>query len=450
MHAALREAAERERTTCWTGGCGLERATAGCHRSLAPSQPDRGGACRGRRRPAGPGAAGRGCSCARRRGGAEPGDELIGLTDDGSLLVPALGLQLPAPQLTAQQARDIGTLLASNATPQTSPSPLPTATALWQVHTERRALRNEASGPDTTRPSAQALVLPTPTLRSAARAFRRCPPDLAPTAVADDHRCWRGAGVFGGGRPAQPDRGRPRATRPRPRRLVVTQLCPAAADPALTGSARVAVVARSGLRRRYEETPTSPPRPHGATADEAATALQPARGGRTDPVSARATSTGYRRRRAWLGIPDPATGQKHSVPPQRPLHADHVLADDIFPPAAAAYAERRPARSWPLFIWCPGRHSPSVRPGTRAGWPGPRPDRRHLRRRPPGGHGRPRRRRPGRRRHCLRRPPSRSARRRAARRMRCRPSTRATAPKPRPTSLESWPSTTVRTRWTCP
>jgi DNA-binding SARP family transcriptional activator len=71
-------------------------------------------------------------------------------------------------------------------------------------------------------------------------------------------------------------------------------------------------VARSGRRRRYEEAVAYlATRPHGATADEAATALQPARGGKTDPVSARAyvhrVTAGAR---AWLGD-DPATGQKH-------------------------------------------------------------------------------------------------------------------------------------------
>jgi DNA-binding SARP family transcriptional activator len=73
-----------------------------------------------------------------------------------------------------------------------------------------------------------------------------------------------------------------------------------------------AVVAKSGLRRRYEETVAYlATRPHGATVEEAADALQPARGGKTDPVSARAyvhrVAAGAR---SWLGA-DPATGEKH-------------------------------------------------------------------------------------------------------------------------------------------
>jgi DNA-binding SARP family transcriptional activator len=104
-----------------------------------------------------------------------------------------------------------------------------------------------------------------------------------------------------------------------------------------------AAVARSGLRRRYEETLAYlATRPHGATADEAATALQPARGGRTDPVSARAyvhrVTAGAR---AWLGT-DPATGQKHLSSGHSGRYTlTHVLVDvDLFRQLRARAAVR--------------------------------------------------------------------------------------------------------------
>ena len=108
-----------------------------------------------------------------------------------------------------------------------------------------------------------------------------------------------------------------------------------------------AAVARSGLRRRYEETVAYlATRPHGATADEAATALQPARGGRTDPVSARAYVHRVTGARAWLGT-DPATGQKPSSGHRGRYTLTNVLVDaDLFRQlrARARTRERRPAR----------------------------------------------------------------------------------------------------------
>jgi DNA-binding SARP family transcriptional activator len=104
-----------------------------------------------------------------------------------------------------------------------------------------------------------------------------------------------------------------------------------------------AAVARSGLRRRYEETVAYlATRPHGATADEAATALQPARGGKTDPVSARAyvhqITAGAR---AWLDT-DPATGRKHLSSSHRGRHTlTGVLVDaDLFRQLRARAAVR--------------------------------------------------------------------------------------------------------------
>jgi len=102
-------------------------------------------------------------------------------------------------------------------------------------------------------------------------------------------------------------------------------------------------VARSGRRRRYEEAVAYlATRPHGATADEAATALQPARGGKTDPVSARAyvhrVTAGAR---AWLGT-DPATGQKYLGVGYRGRYAlTGVLVDaDLFRQLRARAAVR--------------------------------------------------------------------------------------------------------------
>ena len=129
-----------------------------------------------------------------------------------------------------------------------------------------------------------------------------------------------------------------------------------------------AAVARSGLRRRYEETLAYlATRPHGATADEAATALQPARGGGTDPVSARA----YVHRVTAA----PAPGWLPTRPPSA-LSSSHsgryTLTTCSSTSTCSASCARRAGTTacptcWPLFIWCPGRHSPSVRPVT-SGW----------------------------------------------------------------------------------
>ncbi|SOC46119.1 DNA-binding transcriptional activator of the SARP family [Blastococcus aggregatus] len=258
--------------------------------------------------------------------GAEPeqgGDEwLLTLTDDGSLLVPALGLRLPAPQLTVQQARDIATLLAFERDSEDAPIPAADGDRLWQVHTDAAgALHGDLTGPDTAAPPTSA---PSPRLRRSliAEAVRDLTPPTptgSPTGAGTSWTTNDAADVPASTAPAdvrreveadlaQLDRDladwwSPNCARPR-----LTLLGPVA----LRAHGDEAAVARSGLRRRYEETVAYlATRPHGATADEAATALQPARGGRTDPVSARAyvhrVAAGAR---AWLGT-DPATGQKH-------------------------------------------------------------------------------------------------------------------------------------------
>ncbi|SNR79469.1 LysM peptidoglycan-binding domain-containing protein [Blastococcus mobilis] len=277
---------------------------------------------------------------------------LVTLTDDGSLLVPALGLQLPAPQLTAQQARDIATLLAFERDTEDEPIPAADGERPWQVHTDAAgALRADVSHSDTTAPRAQ---LPAP------RSARRQPSTAAaldsallgptdtqtgtPSPISDDAEAP--------GRSAPADLcSRIEDDLEQLDRDLADWWSPGCARPRLTlfGPVTVrahgdeAAVARSGLRRRYEETVAYlATRPHGATADEAATALQPARGGKTDPVSARAyvhrVTAGAR---AWLGS-DPATGDKHLSSGHRGRYTlTNVLVDaDLFRQLRARAAVR--------------------------------------------------------------------------------------------------------------
>jgi DNA-binding SARP family transcriptional activator len=102
-------------------------------------------------------------------------------------------------------------------------------------------------------------------------------------------------------------------------------------------------VARSGLRRRYEEAVAYlATRPHGATVDEAAIALQAVRTKSSDPVSARAyvhrVTAGAR---AWLGA-DPASGEKYLSPGHRGRYIlSGVLVDvDLFRQLRARAAVR--------------------------------------------------------------------------------------------------------------
>ncbi|MGX5653228.1 LysM peptidoglycan-binding domain-containing protein [Geodermatophilus nigrescens] len=258
--------------------------------------------------------------------GAEPeqvSDEwLLTLTADGSLLVPALGLRLSAALLTGRQARDIATLLTFERDSEDVPIPAADGDRPWQLHTDAAgALHDDLIGPDAAAPPTSA---PPSRLR---RGFvTQVVPDSAAPTPTDRPTGARTSSTTSGvsdepGSTAPADVRReveddlaqldrdlvdwwsPDCARPR-----LTLLGPVA----LRAHGDEAAVAKSGLRRRYEETVAYlATRPHGATADEAATALQPARGGRTDPVSARAyvhrVAAGAR---AWLGT-DPATGQKH-------------------------------------------------------------------------------------------------------------------------------------------
>ncbi|NEK86893.1 LysM peptidoglycan-binding domain-containing protein [Blastococcus saxobsidens] len=242
---------------------------------------------------------------------------LLTLTDDGSLLVPALGLSLPAPALSAQQGYDIATLLAFERDAMDDAIPASDGNRPWQIHTDAAgALLDDAAGKEPG--DAPDRVPP------ARRARRPSAVGAALGPVPPEDRLKAADGNNGQKTPGE---SRPTELRQRIEddleqldRDVADWWSPDCARPRLSLLGPVTLrahgdehaVARSGRRRRYEEVVAYlATRSHGATADEAATALQPARGGKTDPVSVRA----YVHRmtagaRAWLGD-DPATGEKH-------------------------------------------------------------------------------------------------------------------------------------------
>ncbi len=276
---------------------------------------------------------------------------LLTLTADGSLLVPALGLQLPAPQLTAQEARDVATLLAFERDSADEFVPGAAGDRPWQVHTDAAgAFRDDAPPPDTTAPPVNAPS-PQPGCRSSATAAR----DLTPTEPAGTFTATSSTSRYAAqapGPPAPADlRSRIEDDLAQLDRDLADWWDPDCARPRLTLLGPVtlrahgdeAAVAKSGMRRRYEEVVAYlATRPHGATADEAATALRPARGGRTDPVSARAyvhrVTAGAR---AWLGT-DASTGQKRLSSGHRGRYAlTDVLVDaDLFRQLRARAAVR--------------------------------------------------------------------------------------------------------------
>ncbi|SFT82600.1 DNA-binding transcriptional activator of the SARP family [Geodermatophilus amargosae] len=278
-------------------------------------------------------------------------DWLLTLTEDGALLVPALDLQLPAPQLTAQQARDIATLLAFERDTADQPIPAAEGERPWQAHTDAGgALREDVLPHEGDEASAPVPLLGPSRRRSSAAQDDSAPPQPAESEASP--------GPTAGEDVAAVDL--PRATGLRQRieddleqldRDLADWWDPDCARPRLTLLGPVTLrahgneqaVARSGLRRRYEETIAYlATRPHGATVDEAATALQPARGGKTDPASARA----YVHRitagaRSWLGT-DPATGEKYLGSGHRgPYTLTNVLVDaDLFRQLRARAAVR--------------------------------------------------------------------------------------------------------------
>jgi nucleoid-associated protein YgaU/DNA-binding SARP family transcriptional activator len=276
---------------------------------------------------------------------------VLTLTDLGSLLLPALGLRFPAPRLTEREARDIAALLAFERDSDDEPIAAAGGDRPWQVHTDAAgALGDDVPGPDTAAPPAHAAS-PRPAARrplttAALDPMPGEPAETAPGTAATGHAAEAPAGSAPADLRrqieddlAQLDRDladwwNPDCARPR-----LTLLGPVT----LRAHGDEAAVARSGLRRRYEETVAYlATRPHGATADEAATALQPARGGKTDPVSARAyvhrVTAGAR---AWLGT-DPATGDKHLSSGHRGRYTlTNVLVDaDLFRQLRARAAVR--------------------------------------------------------------------------------------------------------------
>ena len=248
---------------------------------------------------------------------AQASDEwLLTLTDDGSLLVPALGLRLPVPQLTAQQACDIAALLSFERDAMDDAIPASNGDRPWQVHTDAAGALLDDAKAEEPGDAPHRLPQPRPTRRATAGGAA-----LGPVPPEDRPKGSDGNGV------KSPGQSRPTELRQRIEddleqldRDLADWWSSDCARPrlALLGPVTLRAhgdehaVVRSGRRRRYEEVVAYlATRPHGATADEAATALQPARGGKTDPVSVRA----YVHRmtagaRAWLGD-DPATGEKH-------------------------------------------------------------------------------------------------------------------------------------------
>jgi nucleoid-associated protein YgaU/DNA-binding SARP family transcriptional activator len=266
---------------------------------------------------------------------------LVTLTEDGLLVLPALDLRLDAPRLTAQQARDIATLLAFERDTEDEAIPAAEGSRPWQARTDAAgALRPQPSAPphpvtrgatprrrdepeqspETPPPVSLASVPPA----AADAAFEEVTEALREEVEADLDQLDQDLAEWW-----SPDGPRPR----------LTLLGPVT----LRAHGDERAVIRSGLRRRYEEAVAYlATRPHGATVDEAATALQPARGGRTDPVSARAyvhrVTAGAR---AWLGV-DPATGEKHLSPGHRGRYRlTNVLVDaDLFRQLRARAAVR--------------------------------------------------------------------------------------------------------------
>ncbi|WP_299956520.1 LysM peptidoglycan-binding domain-containing protein [uncultured Modestobacter sp.] len=271
--------------------------------------------------------------------GAEPAQRrsewLLTLTEDGLLLVPALDLRLPAPQLTVQQARDIAALLAFERDSGDEPIPAADGDRPWQVHTDAAGALRDSVTPPATSPPPALDRLPAPHQQPAAAApFEATASHSGPLATTDVAQATAGTVPAALRRRIQNDLTQldhdladwwsPDCTRPR-----LTLLGPVT----LRAHGNETAVAKFGLRRRYEETVAYlATRPHGATADEAATALQPARGGKTDPVSARAyvhrVTAGAR---GWLGV-DPATGHKHLSSGHRGRYTlTNVLVDaDLF------------------------------------------------------------------------------------------------------------------------
>ncbi|WP_029429680.1 LysM peptidoglycan-binding domain-containing protein [Blastococcus sp. URHD0036] len=271
---------------------------------------------------------------------ASSDDDLgVTLTEDGIVLIPALGLRLPAPQLNVQEAVDIAALLAFERDTSDQAVPAAEGDRPWQVHTDSGgALCADAALSATATPDQTEGQLSQREDRSAATQASELSPgqstDVVVADAADGPTLLAPSSALALRRTIEADLDQldrdlrdwwnPDCQRPR-----LTLLGPVT----LRALGDEKAVTRSGLRRRYEEAVAYlATRPHGATVDEAATALQPARRGKTDDVSARA----YVHRitagaRAWLGV-DPDTGEKHLSSGHRgPYTLTNVLVDaDLF------------------------------------------------------------------------------------------------------------------------
>ncbi|TQN44083.1 DNA-binding SARP family transcriptional activator [Blastococcus colisei] len=256
--------------------------------------------------------------------GEEPGAPaegwLLTLTDDGRLLIPELDLSLQARQLTAQEAADIAALLAFERSAGDAGIPAAAGDQPWHTYTDAagalledvnlpRGSDRNGAGPAGAAaaaayaqwtPAVQGSVLPqdtgtyvqasAATVEDVEALARRAPTELRDRVEGDLEQLDRDLADWW-----DPDCSRPR----------LTLLGPVA----LRARGDEAAVAKSGLRRRYEEVVAYLAiRTHGATGDEAAAALRP---DMADPVTARAyvhrVTAGAR---AWLGT-DPVTGDKH-------------------------------------------------------------------------------------------------------------------------------------------
>jgi len=245
--------------------------------------------------------------------GPDPGEGWkVSLTTDGRLLIPELDLRLRAPQLTAEQAGDIATLVAFERDAADVPMPAAAARAAWQTYSDTAGAllpevtlpRDEPAAGEAARTSwtpavpGSVLPLPTETYVSASTATvedvealaPRTPAELRGRIEGDLERLDRDLADWW-----SPDCDRPR----------LSLLGPVSVR--AHGDAKAAVA--SGHRRVYEEVIAYlATRPNGAATDELAAALRP---GAEDPTNARAHV--YRAcngARKWLGK-DPDTGEDY-------------------------------------------------------------------------------------------------------------------------------------------
>jgi DNA-binding SARP family transcriptional activator/LysM repeat protein len=260
----------------------------------------------------------------------DEGDWTVGLAE-GELTLPALKLRIRPAELSYDDGRDIAALVAFERDAGDEAIPPALGERPWQRHTdEAGALVDDAEtllnsrpaeeGAPSTSQAAASSPMPRPMQGVPAQAS----PQLQREVAVDLEQLDRDVA----------DWWSPDCPRPRLRLLGPVELRAHGDEQA---------VARSGLRRRYEEAVAYlATRPHGATVDEAATALQAVRTKNSDPVSARAyvhrVTAGAR---AWLGT-DPVSGEKYLSAGHRGRYVlSGVLVDaDLFRQLRARAAVR--------------------------------------------------------------------------------------------------------------